>query len=209
MVSSRTPGVNNITPANNAADNEANEVSSSPDAVDAGVGLGEDDSRVNGVPGNNSDGGVCRGGNGDGDSDRGGRGDDGANVGWSQSGPPSLSMSVDLHNLVTSTNHQDSGRYSVSPDHAGSATPAAAVVKIGCYDEEESYEAFGSVEGDADDGPDSPGGSSSAPSPTGTSRRWVFDQNWISSLYYFAFEPQVSYQVESMTWRVWNLMIRC
>ncbi|XP_014483444.1 PREDICTED: rab11 family-interacting protein 4A [Dinoponera quadriceps] len=165
MVSSRTPGVNNVTPANNAADNDG--VSSSPDSVD----VGEDESRVNGVPENGGDGrGVRRGGDGSGGE---GGGDDGtANVGWSQSGPPSLSMSVDLHNLVTSTNHQDSGRYSVSPDHADSATtPAAAVVKIGCYDEEESYEGFGSVEGDADDGPDSPGGSSSAPSPTGTSRR--------------------------------------
>lgn len=167
MVSSRTPGVNNgVTPANNAVNNEADDVSSSPDGVDAG----EDESRVNGVPENGGNGaGVQR--SGDGDSGGGGGGDGTANVGWSQSGPPSLSMSVDLHNLVTSTNHQDSGRYSVSPDHADSATPAAAVVKIGCYDEEESYEGFGSVEGDADDGPDSPGGSSSAPSPTGTSRR--------------------------------------
>ncbi|XP_078049647.1 rab11 family-interacting protein nuf [Augochlora pura] len=88
---------------------------------------------------------------------------------WSESGPPSLSMSVDLHNLVN-PNQQDSGHYSASPEHAD------ASVSDGCNPnnlartnvEEESYEAFGSVEGDADDGVDSPGGSSSAPSPTGT-----------------------------------------
>lgn len=86
---------------------------------------------------------------------------------WSQSGPPSLSMSVDLHNLVSS-NLTDSGRASPEDDHQ--ATPAnATTIKIGCHDEEESYEGFGSVEGDSvDDGPESPGGSSSAPSPTGT-----------------------------------------
>ncbi|EZA60419.1 hypothetical protein DMN91_010611 [Ooceraea biroi] len=86
---------------------------------------------------------------------------------WSQSGPPSLSMSVDLHNLVSS-NLSDSGRYSDSPSHHAATTGNA--IKIGCHDEEESYEGFGSVEGDlVDDGPESPDGSSSAPSPTGTS----------------------------------------
>ncbi|XP_012223446.2 rab11 family-interacting protein 4 [Linepithema humile] len=86
---------------------------------------------------------------------------------WNQSGPPSLSMSVDLHNLVSS-NISDSERYSASPDHQA-ATTGTATIKIGCHDEE-SYEGFGSVEGDfvGDDGPESPGGSSSAPSPTGT-----------------------------------------
>lgn len=87
---------------------------------------------------------------------------------WSQSGPPSLSMSVDLHNLVSS-NLTDSGRYSASPDDHQAGPASAATIKIGCHDEEESYEGFGSVEGDlVDDGPESPGGSSSAPSPTGT-----------------------------------------
>lgn len=87
---------------------------------------------------------------------------------WNQSGPPSLSMSVDLHNLVSST-LTDSGRYSASPDDHQTASTNAAAIKIGCHDEEESYEGFGSVEGDlVDDGPESPGGSSSAPSPTGT-----------------------------------------
>jgi len=91
---------------------------------------------------------------------------------WSQSGPPSLSMSVDLHNLVSS-NLSDSGRYSASPDHHRTATTDTTTIKIGCHDEEESYEGFGSVEGDSvgDDGPESPGGSSSAPSPTGTGSR--------------------------------------
>jgi len=90
---------------------------------------------------------------------------------WSQSGPPSLSMSVDLHNLVSS-NLSDSGCYSASPDHQA-ATTDTATIKIGCHDEEESYEGFGSVEGDSvgDDGLESPGGSSSAPSPTGTGSR--------------------------------------
>ncbi|XP_071648353.1 rab11 family-interacting protein 4A [Temnothorax longispinosus] len=89
---------------------------------------------------------------------------------WSQSGPPSLSMSVDLHNLVSS-NLTDSGRYSASPEDDRQARSVGndATIKIGCHDEEESYEGFGSVEGDSvDDGPESPGGSSSAPSPTGT-----------------------------------------
>lgn len=95
-----------------------------------------------------------------------------SNVGpqeWNQSGPPSLSMSVDLHNLVSS-NLTDSGRYSASPEDDRQITSAnTATIKIGCHDEEESYEGFGSVEGDlVDDGPESPGGSSSAPSPTGT-----------------------------------------
>lgn len=96
---------------------------------------------------------------------------------WNQSsGPPSLSMSVDLHNLVSS-NLTDSGRYSASPDHHQAATTAdtTTTIKIGCHDEEESYEGFGSVEGDSvgDDGLESPGGSSSAPSPTGNSHKWV------------------------------------
>ncbi|KAL0118325.1 hypothetical protein PUN28_009161 [Cardiocondyla obscurior] len=88
---------------------------------------------------------------------------------WNQSGPPSLSMSVDLHNLVSS-NLTDSGRYSASPEDDRQATSVTSTaIKIGCHDEEESYEGFGSVEGDSvDDGPESPGGSSSAPSPTGT-----------------------------------------
>ncbi|XP_011258585.1 rab11 family-interacting protein 4 [Camponotus floridanus] len=91
---------------------------------------------------------------------------------WSQSGPASLSMPTDLRNLVIS-HLSDSGRYSsASPDHHQETTSDVATIKIGCHDEEESYEAFGSVEGDSvDDGPDSPGDSSSAPSPTGTNSR--------------------------------------
>lgn len=97
---------------------------------------------------------------------------------WSQSGPASLSMPSDLRNLVIS-HLSDSGRYSssASPDHHHhhhhqETTSGVAAIKIGCHDEEESYEAFGSVEGDSvDDGPDSPGDSSSAPSPTGTNSR--------------------------------------
>jgi len=91
---------------------------------------------------------------------------------WSQSGPASLSMPTDLRNLVIS-HLSDSGRYSsASPDHHQETTSGVATIKIGCHDEEESYEAFGSVEGDSvDDGPDSPGDSSSAPSPTGTNSR--------------------------------------
>ncbi|EGI66740.1 Rab11 family-interacting protein 4, partial [Acromyrmex echinatior] len=87
---------------------------------------------------------------------------------WNQSGPPSLSMSVDLHNFDSST-LTDSGRYSASPDDHQAASANATTIKIGRHDEEESYEGFGSVEGDlVDDGPESPGGSSSTPSPTGT-----------------------------------------
>lgn len=99
---------------------------------------------------------------------------------WSQSGPASLSMSTDLRNLVIS-HLSDSGRYSssASPEHhrrhhqETAMTTNGVAIKIGCHDEEESYEGFGSVEGDSlvDDGPDSPGGSSSAPSPTGTNSR--------------------------------------
>ncbi|XP_029177845.1 rab11 family-interacting protein 4A [Nylanderia fulva] len=98
---------------------------------------------------------------------------------WSQSGPASLPMSTDLRNLVIS-HLSDSGRYSsTSPERhrhhqeAAVTTNGVATIKIGCHDEEESYEGFGSVEGDSlvDDGPDSPGGSSSAPSPTGTNSR--------------------------------------
>lgn len=159
MVSSRTPGAN-ITAANDAANSATDDdvatsrlVAVNGAGVNVGIGIGEDESRAS---------------NGDGMAN---------NVGWSQSGPPSLSMSVDLHNLVTAPSHQDSGRYSASPDsHAGGGvvTSGTTVVKVGCYDEEESYEGFGSVEGDADDGVESPGGSSSAPSPTGTgSRRYL------------------------------------
>lgn len=144
MVSSRTPGVN-VTAANGAAESGATDGAATSRLVASDIGVGEE-SRTNGIP------------------------DGTANVEWNQSGPPSLSMSVDLHNLVASTNHQDSGRYSASPDHAAATTPST-VVKVGCYDEEESYEGFGSVEGDADDGVESPGGSSSAPSPTGTGSR--------------------------------------
>ncbi|KYM93499.1 hypothetical protein ALC62_15857 [Cyphomyrmex costatus] len=87
---------------------------------------------------------------------------------WNQSGPPSLSMSVDLHNFDSST-LTDSGRYSASPDDHQAASANATTIKIDCHDEEESYEGFGSVEGDSvDDGPESPGGSSSTPSPIGT-----------------------------------------
>ncbi|XP_053971830.1 uncharacterized protein LOC128872802 [Hylaeus volcanicus] len=76
-------------------------------------------------------------------------------------------MSVDLHNLVN-PNLQDSGHYSASPEHVDATASSCDVKTPRSHDEEESYEAFGSVEGDADDGVDSPGGSSSAPSPTGT-----------------------------------------
>ncbi|KOX77367.1 hypothetical protein WN51_09689 [Melipona quadrifasciata] len=91
-----------------------------------------------------------------------------AAVEWSQSGPPSISMSVDLHNLIN-PNLQDSGHYSASPDNADASASPCNVKSAKNHEEEESYEAFGSVEGDADDGVESPGGSSSAPSPTGNS----------------------------------------
>ncbi|XP_011697189.1 PREDICTED: rab11 family-interacting protein 4 [Wasmannia auropunctata] len=119
----------------------------------------------------NGSGGVADGGAGNATSrEDEGRATNGVDVPreWNQSGPPSLSMSVDLHNLVSST-LTDSGRYSASPDDHQAATTNTTAIKIGCHDEEESYEGFGSVEGDSvDDGPESPGGSSSAPSPTGT-----------------------------------------
>ncbi|XP_017795620.1 PREDICTED: uncharacterized protein LOC108577043 [Habropoda laboriosa] len=147
MVSSRSPGVN-VSPANSVATSRV-VVSDSDVARDGDAILpstrqsyrAEDKgSCVNGAPGA---------------------------VEWSQSGPPSLSMSVDLHHLVN-PNLQDSGHYSASPEHADAAASPCNKKPTKSHDEEESYEAFGSVEGDADDGVDSPGGSSSAPSPTGT-----------------------------------------
>lgn len=127
-----------------------------------------------------ADGGAANDGGATSSRDEEGRATSGVDREWSQSqsGPASLSMSTDLRNLVIS-HLSDSGRYSsASPDHHHhhhqETTSDVATIKIGCHDEEESYEGFGSVEGDSvDDGPDSPGGSSSAPSPTGTnSRRW-------------------------------------
>lgn len=83
----------------------------------------------------------------------------------SESGPPSFSMSIDL-------NHHDSGSFSASPD-PNNAPSCEVKVTRNHEEEEERYEAFGSVEGDCDE-EESPGGSSSAPSPTGpASLRWV------------------------------------
>lgn len=146
MVSSRSPGVN-VSPANSVATSRVvvsdSDVARDGDAIlpstRQSYRVEDEGGRVNGAPGA---------------------------VEWSQSGPPSLSMSVDLHNLVN-PNLQDSGHYSASPEHAD-ATLSPNVKSAKNHDEEESYEAFGSVEGDADDGVESPGGSSSAPSPTGT-----------------------------------------
>lgn len=76
----------------------------------------------------------------------------------SESGPPSFSMSIDL-------NRHDSGSFSASPD-PNNASSCEVKVIAGNHEEEERYEAFGSVEGDCDE-EESPGGSSSAPSPTG------------------------------------------
>lgn len=145
MVSSRTPDVVNVTSAHSVEDNSATSsrlVVSDSDNVNVGDNVGEGERHANQgiVPTTTA-------------------------VQWSQSGPPSLSMSVDLHNLVSS-NLQDSGRYSTSPE-GDETSETTTTVKVSCHDEEESYEGFGSVEGDIDDGPDSPGGSSSAPSPTG------------------------------------------
>ncbi|XP_043463112.1 rab11 family-interacting protein 4A [Leptopilina heterotoma] len=75
----------------------------------------------------------------------------------SESGPPSFSMSIDL-------NHHDSGSFSASPDPNNASSCEVKVTRN--HEEEERYEAFGSVEGDCDE-EESPGGSSSAPSPTG------------------------------------------
>lgn len=147
MVSSRSPGVN-VSPANSVATSRV-VVSDSDVARDGDAILPSlrqsyrvevEGGRLNGAPGA---------------------------IEWSQSGPPSLSMSVDLHNLVN-PNIQDSGHYSASPEHADASVSPRNVKSAKSNDEEERYEAFGSVEGDADDGVDSPGGSSSAPSPTGT-----------------------------------------
>ncbi|XP_043261554.1 rab11 family-interacting protein 4A [Colletes gigas] len=148
MVSFRSPGVN-VSTANSVATTRV-VVSDSDVARDGDAILpsarqsyrAEDEggTRVNGAPGA---------------------------IEWSESGPPSLSMSVDLHNLVN-PNLQDSGHYSASPEHVDATASSCDVKAVRSHDEEESYEAFGSVEGDADDGVDSPGGSSSAPSPTGT-----------------------------------------
>ncbi|XP_076683203.1 rab11 family-interacting protein nuf isoform X2 [Andrena cerasifolii] len=151
MVSSRSPGVNVSSPANSSVATSRVVVSDSDVARDGDAILpsglqsyratDEGGNRVNGPP---------------------------AAIEWSESGPPSLSMSVDLHNLVN-PNLQDSGHYSASPEHVDAAAASLCNAKaVRGNDEEESYEAFGSVEGDPDDGVDSPGGSSSAPSPTGT-----------------------------------------
>ncbi|XP_043523322.1 rab11 family-interacting protein 4-like isoform X3 [Frieseomelitta varia] len=148
MVSSSSPGVN-VSPANSVATSRV-VVSDSDVARDGDAILpstrqsyrAEDEGgHVNGAP---------------------------AAVEWSQSGPPSISMSVDLHNLIN-PNLQDSGHYSASPDNADASASPCNVKSAKNHEEEESYEAFGSVEGDADDGVESPGGSSSAPSPTGNS----------------------------------------
>ncbi|CAD1469868.1 unnamed protein product [Heterotrigona itama] len=148
MVSSSSPGVN-VSPANSVATSRV-VVSDSDVARDGDAILpstrqsyrAEDEGgHVNGAP---------------------------AAVEWSQSGPPSISMSVDLHNLIN-PNLEDSGHYSASPEHADASALPCNVKSARNHEEEESYEAFGSVEGDADDGVESPGGSSSAPSPTGNS----------------------------------------
>ncbi|XP_017765179.1 PREDICTED: rab11 family-interacting protein 4A isoform X2 [Eufriesea mexicana] len=146
MVSSRSPGVT-VSPANSVATSRVvvsdSDVARDGDAIlpstRQSYRVEDEGGHVNGAP---------------------------SAVEWSQSGPPSLSMSVDLHNLVN-PNLQDSGHYSASPEHADATVPPN-VKSAKNHDEEESYEAFGSVEGDADDGVESPGGSSSAPSPTGT-----------------------------------------
>ncbi|XP_054012356.1 rab11 family-interacting protein 4A isoform X3 [Hylaeus anthracinus] len=147
MVSSRSPGVN-VSTANSVATSRV--VVSDSDVArdgDAILPTGRQSYRA---------------------EDEGGIGVNGApGIEWSESGPSSLSMSVDLHNLVN-PNLQDSGHYSASPEHVDATASSCDVKTPRSHDEEESYEAFGSVEGDADDGVDSPGGSSSAPSPTGT-----------------------------------------
>ncbi|XP_076386049.1 rab11 family-interacting protein nuf isoform X2 [Megachile rotundata] len=145
MVSSRSPGVN-VSPANSVATSRV-VVSDSDVARDGDAIL---TSGRQSYHAENEGGRV-----------------NGTSAEWSQSGPPSLSMPADLQNL-DNPNFQDSGHYSASPEHTDAASTPSCDVKTVRNDEEESYEAFGSVEGDADDGVDSPGGSSSAPSPTGT-----------------------------------------
>lgn len=84
--------------------------------------------------------------------------------GWnSESGPPSFSMSIDLNQA--SIGRHDSGSFSASPDPNNASSCEVKVIRN--HEEEERYEAFGSVEGDCDEEAESPGGSSSAPSPTG------------------------------------------
>lgn len=97
-------------------------------------------------------------------------------AGWnSESGPPSLSMSIDLHH-ATSAQH-DSGSFSASPDRSNATSCRVKVTES--HEEEERYEGFGSVEGDCEEEVESPGGSSSAPSPTGpSSLRYVLV--WLS-----------------------------
>lgn len=146
MVSSRSPGVN-VSPANSVATSRVvvsdSDVARDGDAIlpstRQSYRVEDEGGHVNGAPGA---------------------------VEWSQSGPPSLSMSVDLHNLIN-PNLQDSGHYSASLEHADASASSCNVKSAKNHEEEESYEAFGAVEGDADDGVESPGGSSSAPSPTG------------------------------------------
>ncbi|XP_061933229.1 rab11 family-interacting protein 4 isoform X2 [Apis cerana] len=148
MVSSRSPGVN-VSPTNSVATSRVvvsdSDVARDGDAIlpstRQSYRVENEGGHVNGAPGA---------------------------VEWSQSGPPSLSMSVDLHNLVN-PNLQDSGHYSASPEHIDAVASSCNIKSTNNHEEEESYEAFGSVEGDADDGVESPGGSSSAPSPTSTS----------------------------------------
>ncbi|KAG6800549.1 rab11 family-interacting protein 4 isoform X1 [Apis mellifera caucasica] len=147
MVSSRSPGVN-VSPTNSVATSRVvvsdSDVARDGDAIlpstRQSYRVENEGGHVNGAPGA---------------------------VEWSQSDPPSLSMSVDLHNLVN-PNLQDSGHYSASPEHVDAIASSCNIKSTNNHEEEESYEAFGSVEGDADDGVESPG-SSSAPSPTSTS----------------------------------------
>ena len=102
--------------------------------------------------------------------------------GWnSESGPPSLSMSIDLHH-ATSGQH-DSGSFSASPDRNNALSCRVKVTES--HEGEERYEGFGSVEGDCEEEVESPGGSSSAPSPTGpSSLRYVLT---LLCLWYFTF----------------------
>ena len=87
--------------------------------------------------------------------------------GWSsESCPPSLSMSIDLHHATSGLHGSRS--FSASPERDNATSFSVEVT--GSHEAEERYEGFGSVQGDCEEETESPGGSSSsAPSPTGPS----------------------------------------
>ncbi|KAG9434464.1 rab11 family-interacting protein 4 isoform X1 [Apis mellifera carnica] len=114
MVSSRSPGVN-VSPTNSVATSRVvvsdSDVARDGDAIlpstRQSYRVENEGGHVNGAPGA---------------------------VEWSQSDPPSLSMSVDLHNLVN-PNLQDSGHYSASPEHVDAIASSCNIKSTNNHEE--------------------------------------------------------------------------